>query len=112
MEMNLDKVKMNVVKTARNGVVNNLTIFTFFQTGNIVSAEYSGGQIMKGYLVGSITDDKLSFSYCQLQTDGKMVYGRSNCDIVAGENGKIQLIEHFQWGSRNDEMGTNVFQEL
>jgi hypothetical protein len=28
------------------------------------------------------------------------------------ENGKIRLIEHFTWGSRDGETGTNIFQEL
>jgi hypothetical protein len=110
--MNLDKLKMTVVKTAANGVVNHLTVFTFSQTGNMVSAEYSGGKIAKGYLVGAITDNKLSFCYCQLQTDGKMDNGRSDCEIARSEKGKLQLVEHFQWGSRNDETGTNVFEEL
>jgi hypothetical protein len=38
--MNLDDIKMNVIKTAPNGVVNDLTIFTFSQTDNVVSATY------------------------------------------------------------------------
>ena len=110
--MTLDNVKMNVIKTAQNGVVNELTIFTFSQNGNFVSATYSGGAIFKGYLVGTIDHEKLVFSYCQLQTDGKTANGESECDISIGENGKIKLIEHFKWASKNNDTGVNVFQEL
>jgi len=110
--MTLDKVKMNVIKTAPNGVVNESTIFFFSQTGNFVYATYSGGPIFKGYLVGTISNDKLVFSYCQIQIIGKIDNGQSECDIIFGENGKIRLIEHFKWASRNDETGVNIFQEL
>ncbi|MDX1940038.1 MAG: hypothetical protein SFU99_05765 [Saprospiraceae bacterium] len=109
--MNLNDVKMNVIETAGNGVVNQYTIFTFSQTDNIVSAAYSGGQILKGFLVGTLHQDKLVFSYCQLQTDGKMDNGNSECDIFM-QNGKIRLVEHFTWASRNRESGVNIFQEL
>ena len=109
--MNLNNVKMNVIETAGNGIVNDLTIFTFSQTDNFISATYSGGQILKGYLVGTLNQNKLSFSYCQLQTNGKMDNGQSECDVLI-ENGKIRLVEHFTWASRNGETGTNIFQEL
>jgi len=111
IKMNLNNVKMNVIETAGNGVVNELTIFTFSQTDNFVSATYSGGQILKGYLVGTLDQDKLSFSYCQLQTNGKMDNGQSECDVLI-EDEKIRLVEHFTWASRNGETGTNIFQEL
>jgi len=103
---------MNVIQTAPNGVVNDLTIFTFSQTDNFISASYAGGQIFKGYLVGTLHKDKLLFSYCQLQMDGKIDNGQSECDVMMGENGKIKLIEHFKFASRNDDRGMNVFQEL
>jgi len=109
--MNLNNLKMNVIETAGNGIVNELTIFTFSQTDNFVSATYSGGQIFKGYLVGTLDKDKLSFSYCQLQTNGKMDNGQSECDVLI-ENEKIRLVEHFTWASRNGETGINILQEL
>lgn len=111
VKMNLNNLKMNVIETAGNGIVNELTIFTFSQTDNIISATYSGGQILKGYLVGTLDHDKLSFSYCQLQTNGKTDNGRSECDVLI-ENEKIRLVEHFTWASRNGETGINILQEL
>jgi hypothetical protein len=111
-KMNLDNIKMNVIKTAPNGVVNDLTIFTFSQTDNVVSATYCGGEILKGYLVGTVDKDKLFFCYCQLQTNGKIDNGQSECDIVIDESQKIKLIERFEWRSREGKNGVNIFQEL
>lgn len=109
----LDEIKMNVIKTAENGVVNYETIFHFSQKDAIVSAEYQGGKILKGFLVGKLSiQNQLEFSYCQMQVDGKLDNGVSVCQLSKNENGKITLTEHFEWKSRPGEFGTNVFQEL
>src|SRR5258708_8549729 len=102
-KITFENLRMNVIQTAPNGVVNELTIFTFSQNGSFVSATFSGGLIFKGHLVGKIHNDKLLFSYCQIQIDGKIDNGQSECEITAGENGKIRLIENFKWASKNDE---------
>lgn len=110
--MNLNNIKMNVIETAENGVVNHLTIFTFSQIKNFVTAIYSGGKIFQGNLVGVITQNKLKFSYCQLQTNGEIDNGQSECEIIIEDNKKIRLIEHFKWNSKNGDTGVNIFQEL
>ena len=109
----LDGVKMNVIKTAENGVVNHETIFRFSQKDEVVSAEYQGGKILKGFLVGKLSiQNQLEFSYCQMQVDGKLDNGVSICQLSQNEKGKIILTEHFEWKSRPGEFGTNVFQQL
>lgn len=112
MDISLDNVRMHVSKTAEQGVVNQDTIFVFRQIGSQVSAEYSGGQIRKGYLIGLIVNNKLTFSYCQLQLDDKLDCGTSSCELSRDKNNKIILIEHFEWASRPGEKGTNVFVEI
>lgn len=112
-QFTLEGVKMNVVKTADNGVVNQDTIFFFSQKENVVSAEYQGGKILKGFLVGKLsTQNQLEFSYCQMQLDGKLDNGLSSCQLSKNDEGKLILIEHFEWKSRPGEFGTNIFQEL
>ncbi|MBA3958293.1 MAG: hypothetical protein H0X51_07880 [Parachlamydiaceae bacterium] len=104
---------MNVVKTAVNGVVNQDTIFFFSQKENVVSAEYQGGKILKGFLIGKLSaQNQLEFSYCQMQLDGKLDNGLSSCQLSKNDEGKLILIEHFEWKSRPGEFGTNIFQEL
>ncbi len=108
----LNRVKMVVIKTARNGVVNEDTLFEFSEEDNAISAVYSGGKIAKGFLVGTRVLDNLSFSYCQLQTDGKLDNGSSHCYLKLNEEGKIQLVENFEWQSRPGENGINIFQQI
>ena len=109
--MKFQNIKMNVIDTAENGVVNDQTIFSFTQTENLVTATYSGRQIIKD-LVGQFIQDKLLFSFCQLQTNGKLGNGQTECQVLVGENGKIRMIENFKWNSKDGGKGVNVFQEI
>lgn len=104
---------MNVIQTADNGVVNHETIFVFSQNNDIVSAKYAGGKIHTGFLIGKIsTDNQLLFSFCQMQTDGTLDSGGSQCALSKNEHGKIILTEHFEWKSRPGQFGINIFQEI
>ncbi len=44
------------IKSTANGDVDSKTVFNYHQTGNIVSATYSGGKIVSGHLI-AIADD-------------------------------------------------------
>jgi len=109
--MNLDKKRMNVVKTAKTGKVNHETIFEFHQEGSIVTAHYAGGKILQGFLVGKINENKLEFRYSQIDSKENLDGGFSLCEMKKLENGKIQLVEHFQWESI-EGAGENIIEEL
>ncbi|MEM9648545.1 MAG: hypothetical protein AAF969_08690 [Bacteroidota bacterium] len=111
MRFNLDRVQMRVIQTAANGVVNHETLFQFSQKENLVYATYAGGQIQMGFLVGSLQESALHFSYCQLQIDGKLDNGMSKAELSHGPENKIRLTEHFEWKSRPGETGTNIFEQ-
>lgn len=113
--ISLDKVRMNVVQTPRTplqNVVNHETIFTFSQTGRLVTAEYSGGRIKQGFLIGFMFGDQVVFNYCQVQTDVRMDNGCSEFTISRAPNGKITLIEEFEVEARPGEYAINVLQEM
>ena len=110
-QISLDGIRMHVVSTANAGVVNAETLFTFTQEGSVVSAGYSGGKVRLGYLVGVISSEGLRFRYAQLDVEGHLDGGYSNCEISRTDDGRIRLVEHFEWESREGS-GTNVFEEL
>lgn len=107
--INLNGLKMTVVETAPNGVVNRDTLFFFNQHDDHLFANYAGGKILKGFLVGKVKGSTLKFAYCQVQSDGTLDHGESIAELVIHE-GKIRLVEHFEWGSRPGERGTNIFE--
>ncbi len=103
---------MNVIRTAANGIVNSDTIFEFTQDQELVSAKYSGGKIRRGYLVGSIKNNRLHFSYCQVRINGMMDNGISICEI-SYEDDKLILKEEFEMSSESGkEVGVNIFKEI
>ncbi len=108
----LNNIKMKVIQTAKNGVVNSDTIFHFKQNGNFVSANYSGGQIKQGHLVGQLIDNILSFGYCQFRISGEIDNGKSNC-VLSVTDGKIKLEEKFEMNTEETlEKGINIFKEI
>ena len=109
-EYNLDGLIMNAVETDPNGVIGIETIFRFRQTDEYVDAEYSGGQIQKGYLVGIVDGTAFRFRYCQLETSGTLNGGCSECQLELAD-GLVRIVEHFEWESREGG-GRNVIQEI
>ena len=108
---NFDGMIMNAVETDENGVIGPETLFQFHQSGQHVHAEYSGGRVERGYLVGIIEGAHFEFRYCQLETDGTLNGGVSICEIGVSNSGLVQIIENFEWGSRPGG-GRNVIQQL
>jgi hypothetical protein len=109
--ISLDGVRMHVISTAEGGEVNSETLFEFSQNGSLVSAKYSGGSVKLGYLVGWMASGQLRFRYAQVGSDGQIDGGLSTCDIKQTSEGRLQLIEHFEWVSREGS-GINIFEEV
>jgi len=108
---NLDGIRANASVTAPGGVVNHETIFVFRQEGRIVEAIYAGGQVLRGFLIGVIEGDRMRMQYCQLDIDGRFDGGQSTCDLERTDDGRIRIVEHFEWASREGN-GTNVIEQL
>lgn len=110
--VNLDGVTMYVSGTAEAGVVSAETRLRFIQKGPRVMARYSGGAVTRGCLIGRVSNDgTLAFRYAQHETSGEVHAGRSSCDVIRLDNGKLRILEHFRWRTK-DGSGTNVFDEL
>lgn len=99
---------MTAVKTAPNGIVNQNTVFVFQQFGERVLASYAGGKVKRGMLVGRVDHNNLSFSYAQEDLEGKVTGGTSDCDIRLLTDGRVQLLEYFDWPGGK---GLNIIEE-
>jgi len=108
--MNLDGLLMYVSSSAEQGVVGSDTRLSFVQKGSRVLGRYRGGAIDRGYLVGSVTGTTLVFRYVQREASGELHAGRSVCDVTRRQDGRISVLEHFRWSTR-DGGGTNVFDD-
>lgn len=107
----LDGRRMRTVATASDGEVNADTLFSFAQEGTTVWARYSGGRVRLGYLVGNLVAARLLFRYAQVDRHGDVHGGRSACDVTVLPDGRVRLLEQFQWESREGS-GTNIIEEI
>ena len=106
----LDGRNFVAVQNSESGEVSEQTVFCYHQKDNTIWAEYLGGSIVKGFLVGTIDDNYcLSFSYQHLNINGEIKSGSCHSRPCV-ENGKLRFYEEWQWSS--GESGTSVIEEL
>jgi hypothetical protein len=93
----LDDKTFRVVRNDGPGAeVNAETVFRYRQTGDLVEADYRGGRVALGRLVGVLVEDRLEQAYVQVNTVGEIRSGRSTIR-VAVEAGRIRLIDEWEW---------------
>ena len=98
------------VENSESGEVSDQTIFCYHQKGNMIWAEYSGGSVAKGFLVGTMDENRgLHFTYQHLNNAGELKAGA--CDSKPREeNGKLRFYEQWQWTT--GEAGTSIIEEI
>ncbi|MEZ0485271.1 n-acetylglutamate synthase [Fibrella aquatica] len=112
MPISYDNKTFRAVSNTQNGETSLDTVFHYRQTGTILTANYSGGRIVTGHLLGLVDENgHLDFRYHQLNTEGKLMTGwcRSVPEILP--TGKIRLHETWQWTSGDESAGTSIVDE-
>lgn len=102
---------MYVSSSAEAGVVSSDTRLSFVQKGSRGTWSIPWGSVERGCLVGAVREATLVLRYVQREVSGELHAGRSVCELRELENGRIRLLEHFRWSTR-ESAGTNVFDEV
>ena len=80
------------------------TIFTFTQVERegmtVVTADYYGGGVVAGKLVGVLDGDTMRHSYLQVNRNGEFHRGQSTDEISLTPEGKIRLTDRWQWETK------------
>lgn len=88
------------LENAETGEVDARTRFEYHQDGSIIWAEYSGGEVLRGYLVGTRKDDVLDFRYSHLNAQMQTANGVCSSVISILPDGRVALHEEWAWESR------------
>lgn len=100
-------------KNSENGEVSEQTIFAYHQNGNLLWAEYSGGDIWKGSLIGTVSiNGELDFVYHHVNKIMQVKTGRCHSVPHVLENGKIELSEQWEWTSGECSKGESFMEEV
>ena len=109
-EFSLEDRYFTAVSNSDTGEVSDETIFAYHQKGNVIWAEYSGGSVIKGFLLGTIDENNnLRFDYRHINTEGESKSGECHSE-PRFENGKLRFYEKWKWTSGCE--GTSVIEEL
>jgi hypothetical protein len=101
------------VQNTANGETSDETRFHYRQTGRILTAEYAGGKILAGHLIGLVDEQgNIDMRYHQVNIQGELMTGicRSTPEILP--DGRIRLHENWQWTSGDGSQGHSVVEEV
>ncbi|WP_016934809.1 hypothetical protein [Rhodococcus sp. R1101] len=99
------------VSNSPTGQVGGATRFRYHQDDAVIWADYDGGEIVRGFLVGTRNGERLHFRYVHLGVDGCTASGVCDSRIEVLSDGRIRLEESWAWESR-PEKGTSVVEEI
>lgn len=112
-DINYDGRKFIPEMNSENGEVSEQTIFTYHQAGNFLWAEYSGGDILKGFLIGTVLQNgELNFVYHHMNCDMQVKTGKCHSVPMVLEDGKIELSEQWEWTSGDHSKGVSLLVEV
>ncbi|WP_406418658.1 hypothetical protein OH809_31095 [Streptomyces sp. NBC_00873] len=122
MARSLDGLVLSPVADQAPGQVGTRTRFTYHEEDGRIWAEYAGGDVVRGHLVGTRTADRLDFlphglkgmggaPSVQLKQDGTTSSGHCLSTVVDLADGRVRLDERWEWESQEGS-GTSVVEEL
>jgi hypothetical protein len=101
------------ISNTENGETSSETVFLYKQDGNIITSDYSGGNIKKGHLIGLVDAfGNIDMRYHQINFKGELMTGRCTSKPEIMDNGKIRLYETWQWTSGDKSKGKSIIEEV
>ncbi|CAM2845437.1 n-acetylglutamate synthase [Paenibacillus sediminis] len=111
--INYDHKVFRSVTNTDNGEVSDETIFHYKQEGSIIHAEYKGGNILFGTLVGTVNDQgRLSFRYNHVNTEYELRGGICTSIPEILSDGRIRLHEKWKWLDDENSEGESIIEEI
>ncbi|MGW1995544.1 hypothetical protein [Embleya sp. NPDC001921] len=107
----LDGLGFAPLDRPEHGEVDASTFFRYHERDGVIWAEYSGGDIVRGHLIGTREADTLDFRYTQLNRSGGTASGHCVSAVVVLPDGRIRLEETWEWESRAGS-GTSAVEQV
>ncbi|MEU1512808.1 hypothetical protein ABZ490_11680 [Streptomyces sp. NPDC005811] len=111
MPRSLDGLVLAPVADQAPGQVGTRTRFAYHEEDGVIWADYAGGDVVRGRLVGTRRGDRLDFRYVQLKQDGTTSSGHCVSTVLALPDGRVRLEETWSWESQEGS-GTSVVEQV
>ena len=109
--IDINNRKFTALQNSENGEVSSSTVFHYFQKGSVVWAEYSGGDILTGHLLGTREGNELDFRYHHINTGYEKKAGTCR-SVITKRDTKVLLTETWAWFGEDNAHGTSEVIEL
>jgi hypothetical protein len=101
------------VSSSANGDVGAETRFHYQQSGAVVTATYSGGEIVTGHLIAKVLDDgRLDMRYHHINLRGELMLGTCVSTPRLLADGRLAFSERWQWLSGDRSSGSSEIEEV
>ncbi|WP_306058312.1 hypothetical protein [Natronococcus wangiae] len=110
-EISRDGRTLTGVANDGDGEVGAETVFHFEQGGERIYANYSGGTVADGHLVGTFDGERWDVRYTQINADGETATGHSVGGVELLEDGRVRVADEWEWKSKPGE-GESIHEEI
>ncbi|MGQ3413872.1 hypothetical protein ACT4ML_16685 [Natrinema sp. LN54] len=110
-KISFDGLTLAGVANDEDGEVGADTVFHFEQTGERIYANYSGGDIADGHLVGTFDGEQWDIRYTQINTDNETATGHSVGDVELLDDGRVRVEDEWEWESKSGT-GESIHEEI
>ena len=111
--INYNNKEFRSIQNSATGEVSDETVFRYRQEGNIVTAEYEGGEIIFGTLIATVDNHGvLDMRYQHLNQASELMTGKCVSTPELLGDGRIRLHEKWQWTCGNEAKGESVAEEV
>jgi len=101
------------VESSDSGQVSSETIFKYEQSGDMVTATYSGGEIKFGQIIGHVdADGILDMRYQHIDRGGELKTGYCTTTPEVLHGGKLRLHERWRWTCGHRAKGRSILEEI
>lgn len=113
MKLSYDGRRFASIRNSSGGEVGHNTVFHYHQNGDLVWAEYSGGDIRLGQLVAIRGEDGiLDMRYQHVNCRGELKTGKCRSTPEVLSDGRIRLHEKWEWTCDNGSSGESMVEEI
>lgn len=111
--VSVDNKTFRSLSNSGNGEVTDKTIFHYRQNGTMIMAEYHGGGIKIGNLLGQIDESGiLTFAYQHYNVANEFRTGNCISTPEVLPNGKLRYYETWEWTNGLEGNGQSIIEEV
>lgn len=110
--INLNNKIFTSIENTSNGEVSGNTVFNYYQNGNHVWADYSGGSVVRGHLIATMDNNgNLNMRYHHINDKNQLMTGTCKSKPEILPDGRIRFYEKWKWTSGDFSTGESIVEE-